>query len=224
MRIFEFYLPSGYYNFLSPSFKSTVNSLSPFNSSSQESVAKWIGFFATYGTHVVKSVFVGGFIESKLKFNGEVDQNTLESSGFKLLDDISLGIERNRSFGVNSSFVFHGGINLFGNSVDFNELRVSDAVIRLQRWKESLNFNPVVLQDGIKLVPISVAVNKLGSNISLEVHKAMTRLFNSDLKYVVPPRTTPKPRNEIQTIINQFKPEETTFWGKIWEFFKSLFG
>jgi len=136
-----------------------------------------------------------------MQFSHEVDQNALELSRFKLLDDISLGIERNLSFGVNSSFTFHGGINLFGNSVDFTELRVSDASIRLQRWKESLNFNPVVLRDGIKLVPISVAVNKLGSNISLEVHKAMTRLFNSDLKYLFPPRSTPKPRNEIQTII-----------------------
>jgi len=221
LRTFELSLPSHFT--LSPSFIQAVQKLPPLNQHNATSIFAWKQFFSDYGTHIVQSVYGGGFIEGRLNLPKNATPEEMEW-GLKYLDDLQFRINRNRSERILSRFFFHGGNYVQeddeGGSRDLSELRLVDAAERLRSWKLSVKFNPIILQDGMKLIPMSRIVRReLGTQVSSQIQNAVKLLFDSEL--VVKKPTTTRPPDRPRVLPN-ILVQDLGIFDKIGLFFKEL--
>ncbi|CAL8121544.1 unnamed protein product [Orchesella dallaii] len=204
---------------LKQGFVESVKALPNFNEHDNETVTKWIDFFETYGTHVVKSIDGGGAIEIQLRNNGSIDKE-MSRALFSLIsftEDIAFFMgdnetseEANRTLfksEIDHTLLFSGGSPKY-HTKDFIKLRLEDAADMMSRWQKSLKYSPTLLTSEIELIPISRVARKIGSNYEQEIQRVANIIYNSTLKYVpksnpVGTRTTPDRTTPIHVTVGQ---------------------
>ena len=146
-------------------FKSSVAKLpSRYDKCDKSSVTKFKNFFDRFGHFVVSSAYGGGSVEVKSSSRLErrleevaacLDATLMElnATGAKSSADIStFNVQRAKDLLKQSTFSWEGGEAALQTeeTIDHQE--------RLQKWKESLLLNPVMLTSELGLEPISTAV------------------------------------------------------------------
>ncbi len=198
---------------LTPEFSRVVQALPQFNTSDRDSVDAWKSFFATYGTHVVKSTHGGGSIEIQVTARGDMGALTeIAESMFQLIqfaEDLtathlsySNDTSRNATGVPNHVLKFKGG-NVKYHATDLTSMGLGAAAELLEKWRESVDLSPAILTSDMRLLPISQVAKKLGRNISSEIERAARLLFNSKFEYKKPTQTqstVPRDRTDTQQI------------------------
>ncbi len=197
---------------LSSEFLQRLARLRAFNASDRESEKEWNNFFNVYGTHVVMSVYGGGYMQgtvrlgSKVKFlEGSQGAATRQSLKQTLLEFTSVPAEfLNESVDATAEYNFFGG-SPKAKMQHMLALGESDQRGRLlSEWLESVRLTPTVLESALTLRPISQVVAKVNVSIATYIEGATQLLYAGNLKY------TPPRRNRTRTTTAAPRPETTT--------------
>ncbi len=161
-----------------PNFVSKVTKLQSFNPSVRSSMNNWRGFLHTFGTHIVKSAYIGGVVEitvdkekliQRLKSKGK-ELNASNISTYE--NDMRAELTHLFDFGsdkykFDEGFVLKidtkGGNSLLANTEieSFVKLGSNERTQYFNMWKESIHEFPALLDRNVQLIEMKLFIEKI---------------------------------------------------------------
>ncbi|XP_037042297.1 uncharacterized protein LOC119078725 [Bradysia coprophila] len=188
-------LEMGHTSPVSEELKTAVQKLpSNYDKHSEHNVNQWKYFFSTYGTHYIKTAYIGGSVVFHMtNISGSLGQSNYEVnpggiSGF-LASVFSANCTGSETSSSSASF---NEKNLEitvrgGNSTKASELASSSTkeqfYERLNAWEDTIWDDPAVADSSVTLGAIADVVNRFESSLVNGMKEAALDLYNSRLEY-----------------------------------------